>query len=66
MIGATLTFNDRPAVWLEVPAVPRAGEALTYDGARYTVSTVEWFATGSTWTAKIACQRAPSIRGGVP
>lgn len=57
MIGVSLTFDDRPAVWREVPAVPRPGELLTYDGDRYRVREVAWYGTDTTWAATVSCRR---------
>lgn len=57
LVGVSLTFDDRPAVWREVPAVPRAGETLTYDGERYRVVEIAWYGTDTTWAATVRCLR---------
>lgn len=56
LIGATITFDDREPVWRELPAVPREGEVLRYDGRRYLVRDVTWHGTDTTWAVTIACQ----------
>lgn len=56
LVGVTITFDNRPAVYREVPAVPRAGEMLTYDGIRYHVREVAWFGTENTWSAMVRCE----------
>ena len=47
-------------VWRDVPAVPRTGETLVYDGDWYCVDDVRWYATSATWAATIVLHRIPN------
>lgn len=66
-IGMTILCagDYRPPVYREVPAVPRIGDAVTYDGTPHTVQALAWHGTDTTWTATILLlRRDPSSTSG--